>query len=105
MTRFAVTIELAVLIPYDRYELALEEIQGEIAAACKGLGHVVTVRRGISPEMSDALDGMSTCQRCGEQAPEGNDLCQPCEQAEGREALTVLRAAADAQQPELPSTA
>jgi hypothetical protein len=56
VTKLAVTVELAVLIPADRYELTLEDIQGELAAACKGLTHVVTVRRGVSPEMSDALD-------------------------------------------------
>ena len=31
------------------------------------------------------------CQRCGYAAPEGNDLCGPCEEAEGAAALAVLR--------------
>jgi len=33
----------------------------------------------------------SSCQRCGAQAPDGNDWCEPCEQADGARVLAVLR--------------
>ena len=32
-----------------------------------------------------------TCQQCSQPAPDGNDLCTPCETQAGHDALTILR--------------
>lgn len=47
-------------------------------------------KREAAEAAATAAEG---CRRCGNPAPAGNDLCGPCEQAEGALALAALRGA------------